>query len=62
MREIQKTGSEIVIFEKNQNQILETFICMKFDTELNETTPAISIDRFHEDSDMFRKNRRQKLI
>ena len=41
MREIKKTDSEIVIFENNQNQVLETFISMKFDAENNETTPAI---------------------
>ena len=35
MREIQKTGSEIVIFENNQNQVLEMFVAMKFDVECN---------------------------
>ena len=49
MREIKKTDSEIVIFENNQNQLLETFISMKFDAECNETTPAILFPRFHED-------------
>ena len=55
MRRIQKTGSEIVISENNQNQDLETFVCMKSDAECNETTPEISIDRFHEDYEMITK-------
>ena len=49
MREIKKTDSRVVISGNNQNQVLETFISMKFDAECNETTPAISFDRFHED-------------
>ena len=55
MRKIKKTGSEIVIFENNQNQVLETFISMKFDAECNETAPAIAFPRFHEDSEIFTK-------
>ena len=55
MREIQKTGSKLLILENNQNQNLETLISRKFDAECNETTPAISIDRFHKDSKMFAK-------
>ena len=49
MRKIKITGSEIVIFENNQNQVLEMFMAMKFDAECNETTPAIIIHRWHED-------------
>ena len=59
MRKIEKTGSEIVIFENNQNQVLEMFMAMKFDAECNETTPAIIIHRFHEDYEIFTKKRRQ---
>ena len=55
MREIQKTGSRIVISENTQNEVLETFIYIKMDAECNETTPAISFPRFHEDSEMFTK-------
>ena len=29
---------------------------MKYDAECNEITPAISFDRFHEDSEMFCQN------
>ena len=39
-----------MIRKKNPNLFLETLISMKFDAECNETTPAISFDRFHEDS------------
>ena len=51
MRQIKKTVSKNVISDKNQNPILETFISMKYDTECNETTPAIVFYRFHEDSE-----------
>ena len=47
MRKIKKTDYKVVISENNQNQVLETFISMKFDAECNETTPAISLHRFH---------------
>ena len=47
MRKIKKTDYKVVISENNQNQVLETFISMKFDAECNETTPAISFHRFH---------------
>ena len=55
MTQIKKTGSEIVISEKNQNQDLETFISMRLDAECNETTPAIPFYRFHEDSTILAK-------
>ena len=61
MRKIQKTGSEIVIFENNQNQVLEMFMAMKFDAECNETTPAIIMNRFHEDSEMSTKSHKKGL-
>ena len=48
MREIKKTYSRIVISENTQNKSLETLISMKFDTECNETTPAMSFHRFHD--------------
>ena len=48
MRKIKKTDSKIVISENTQNKILETFISMKFDTECNETTPAIIFNLFHD--------------
>ena len=60
MRKIKKTGSEIVIFESNQNPVLETFISMKFDAESNETTPAISFLRFHEDFENYTKKASKK--
>ena len=60
MSKTQKTVSEIVIFENNQNQDLESSIPMKFDAECNETTPAISLSRFHEDSEMFTKKTSKK--
>ena len=47
MREIKKTDSRIVNSENTQRKVLETFISMKFDTELNETIPAIIFHRFH---------------
>ena len=47
MRKIKKTDYKVVISENNQNQLLETFISMKFNAECNETTPAISFHRFH---------------
>ena len=40
---------EIVISEKNQNEILETFISINIDAECNENVPAISFGRVHED-------------
>ena len=46
MRKIKKTDHKVVISVNNQNQLLETFISMKFDVECNETTPAISFHRF----------------
>ena len=61
MREIQKTRSRIVISENTQNEVLETFIYIKMDVESNETTPAISFLRFHEDSEMFTKNNIKKV-
>ena len=61
MRKIQKTGSEIVIFENNQNQVLEMCMAMKFDAECNETTPAIISNRCHEDYEMFTENNIQKV-
>ena len=54
MRKIKKTDCEIVIFENNQNQVLETFISMKFDAECNKTTPVIELYRCHEDSKILR--------
>ena len=56
MREIQKTGSRIVISENTQNEVLETRIYIKMDAESNETAPAILFIRFHKDSEMFTKN------
>ena len=38
-----------MIRTNNLNQFPETLISMEFDAECNETTPAISFDRFHED-------------
>ena len=38
-----------MIRKNNLNRFLETFISMKCDAECNETNPAISFDRFHED-------------
>ena len=61
MRKIKKTDYEIVISGNNQNQVLETFISIKFDAECNETTPAIVFLRFHEDSEMFTKNNIKKV-
>ena len=55
MRKIQKTGSEIVISENDQNRVMEMLICMKFDAECNETTPAILFLRVHDDSEMVTK-------
>ena len=55
MREILKTGSEIVISENTKNEVPETVIAMKCDAESNETTPAIILYRFHEDCEMFTK-------
>ena len=55
MRNIKKTDSEIVIFENNQNQILETFISMKFDAECNETNHAIMFHRCHDYSEILTK-------
>ena len=55
MRRIKKTYSKLVISENNQNQDLETFISMKSDAGCNETTPAISFDRFHENSEILTK-------
>ena len=62
MREIQKSDSEILIFENNQNQVLGTFISMKFDAECNETTPAIILHRFHEDYETFTKMTSNKSV
>ena len=61
MREIKKTDSKVVISGNNQNQVLETFIYMKFDAECNKTTPVIESYRFHEDSEMFTKNDVRKV-
>ena len=61
MRKIKNPDSRIVISENNQNQVLETFISMKFDAECNETTPAIILHRFHEDYEMFTKMTSKKL-
>ena len=55
MRQIKKTASNIVISEIHQNKILETFISMKSDAECNETAPAISFGRLHEDSEILTK-------
>ena len=55
MRKIQKTGSEIVISGNNQNRVLETCMSIKFDTENNETTPAIVFLQFHEDLEIYTK-------
>ena len=55
MRKIKKTDYEIMISENNQNQVLETFISIKFDAECNETTPAILFLRFHEDFSIYTK-------
>ena len=41
--------------DKNQNQILETFISMKKDAEYNETTPASVFYRCHEDAEILTK-------
>ena len=62
MRKIQKTDSEIVNFENNQNQILEMFISMKFGAECKKTTPAISFPRFHEDSEIVTKMTSKKSL
>ena len=35
--------------------MLKTSISMEMDAEYNETTPTISFDRFHEDSQNFQK-------
>ena len=59
MRKIKKTDYEIMIFENNQNQVLETFISIKFDAECNETTPAILFIRFHEDFKIYTKRRKK---
>ena len=61
MREIQKTGSEIVISENNQ-KVLEMCMAMKFNPECNETTPAIIINRFHEDYEMFTENNIKEVL
>ena len=37
------------------NQVLDIFICIKFDTECNETTPVIPFNRFHVDFDLLKK-------
>ena len=62
MRQISKTDSEIVIFENMQNKVLDTFISIKSNAECNETAPAISIDRFHEDSEIFSKMTSNKYV
>ena len=51
-----------MIFENNQNQVLEMFMAMKFDAECNETTPAIIIHRFHEDSEMSTKKSQKRSL
>ena len=39
---------KIVISKNNQNHISGTLISMRIDAEHDETTPAISFDRVHE--------------
>ena len=51
MREMKKPDSK----NRNLNQVLETFISMKSETECNETAFAISFDRFHEVFMIFKK-------
>ena len=40
-----------MIRKNNQNQFLETLISMRTDAECNETAPATSFNRLHEDSE-----------
>ena len=50
-----------MISENTQNEVLETFICIKMDAESNETIPEISLLRLHEDYEMLKKNNIKKV-
>ena len=54
-RQIARTVPKILISEHRQNKLLDTFISIKSDAECNETAPAISFARFHEDSENLTK-------
>ena len=54
-RKIARTASKIMISEHRQNKVLDTSISIKSNAECNETAPAISFARFHEDSENLTK-------